>query len=290
MKMTIKKGLSAILAVLLCLSAAGCARGKVDREIKPADTKEKNLCIIDGKEIHFADDTAKQAWKDALIPLLKASMDAEREYGMFVDSDMILNQKKPVVPPSHTCGLLDVNLDGTPELLFHPNGFGGSAGNITYFAFDLATGKCIGSFDGGYKDSWCLYYDTETETVQWIGQYWWRYGWSERDRFVSTLAYDSADGQYKSQSYLRTYLMIDPALGDGYGDPTARYFVRDEEVQMDTFYGAHDAFRNTFIRIPETALTLLRWEDVSEEDDSPAEAARKMAEALIGTEQAFMVP
>ena len=273
-----------VAAALAVLTLCGVA-------CTPRDTHTPSLSgeaytVIHGRRLSFVSEADKQSWIPALAELLEASL-AAKASGEFADEEEVLEHS--AVPDSSDCALFDVNGDGVAELLLFPRGYGGSAGNATYFAFDIRTKACIGRLDGGHDGAWCMYYHTPTDKTHAIGQFWWRYGWDQRDRFVKTIDQSGADGLYTDIPYLEILLTAEGEMSDG-GDPTARYRVGGQAVSMDEFYTAYDAFLTEYVRIPETELVLLSWEDVAGEGNSPSELAARMAQALVSSKQAFLLP
>lgn len=246
----------------------------------------------------FVTDAEKESWTRPLADLLSNVLIPCGEGGELPGHNASADNATPGIPQSYSCGLLDVTADGVPELLVFPLGGGGSSGNAYYQIFDIFTGQEIGDMSGGHADAWCYYYNTETEEAQLYGQYQWRIGWDGRVRFLDQMAILAEDGRYESISYLRTehyFHHIQRVASDGtivleeaYAD--TKYYFNDERVFMDDFYQEYDHFVETCIRIPETALILFSWDDVSAEEDSDPEKGQKMAYALTHSEQAFLAP
>lgn len=68
------------------------------------------------------------------------------------------------------------------------------------------------------------------------------------------------------------------------------YYVREQEVSLDTYYAEFDSFLQRCVRIPETEWHFFYWSTVSNEDDDYAARGEKMAQALISSGQEFTVP
>ncbi len=296
MKIKIKKLFLPILASILCVLCVAC-----NRSARSVDDTA-NRSVIHGKTFHFANDRQRQEWEEPLAKLLSNVLVPYGEHGEIMGTQAAIDPNAPSIPASYTCGLLDITGDGVPELLVHPLGYGGSAGNATYFIYDIYSGQELGSIDGGHEGAWCVYYDTEAEGLQLIGQYWWRYGWPERDRFIKKVKYDPELQQYTEDAYFRTYHVIDavweeaadadPNQSVGWVEsyPSTTFYLHGQEVSMDDYYTEYDRFVKTCIRIPETELVLFYWDDVSDDEDSYEEKGRKMAHALISSEQEFIQP
>lgn len=284
------------LAVILVVLCTACSRS--DKSVD--DTV--NHRVIHEKAIRLVDDKQRQEWEIPLAKLLSNVQVPYGEHGEIMGYQAAVDPNAPSIPACYTCGLLDITSDGVPELLVHPLGYGGSAGNATYFIYDIYSGKELGSIDGGHEGAWCVYYDTEADEYCLIGQYWWRYGWPERDRFIKKVKYDAELQQYTEDDYFRTYHAVDVVWeettdtdssqsvewAEGYSRTT--FYLYSEKVSMDTYYAEYDRFVKTYIRIPETELVLFYWDDISDDEDSYEEKGRKMARALVNSEQAFILP
>ncbi len=300
MRKICQRVLAAGLLVSSCLAFGGC-RGEPETTAPVGCTAD---LIVNGNPVLFVEESQKQTWEEPLAKLLANVEVPYGEKGEILGEEPI-DPDSPSVPMNYCCGLLDVNLDGVPELLVHPFGYFGSSGCATYYAYDIHTGQKIGEIDDGCgEDTWCVYYDIQEERFRLVGQYWLRGGWSARDRYLSFLTYYAELGEYGNDIYLHTFhhidanqeILEDPDPTDSYYVATweeiysnTSYFVDGEMVYLDDYYDAYDRFVADHIRIPETTLQLIRWDDVSEDEDSYEEKAKKMAKALISTDQKFLV-
>ncbi len=285
MHKTMKRWLAAVLAGL-CLLGCSCGKSPTNDKDAPGDADAPAHTLVNGHRINFVPEETKQTWVASIAEMLETSLEAnaawEQEGGYPYPSDSD-------IPSSIYCCLFDVNLDGVAELLLFPRGYSGSSGSATYFVFDIETHAQVGEIYGGFDGEWCVYYSTRMERPDPIGQYWWRFGWDRRSRYVATIVQNPETQQYENAQYLKVSLAVEELLEDG-GDPTAYYYIRHEQVSMDAYYNAYDAFLTDYVRIPETALVLFRWNEVSEETDSIEEKARKMAQALTSSGQEFILP
>lgn len=294
-----RRALAVGLLLSSCLTCAACSKDPVTDSGSPrADL------IVDGTPVLYVDEAQKQTWEEPIARLL-ANVEIPYGEGGEILGVAPLDPDSPSVPRNYRCGLLDIDLDGTPELLVHPDGYFGSSGCATYFAYDIHTGRRVGVIDdGGGTDTWCLYYSTEEKCFRLVGQYWLRGGWAARSRYLSFLEYDVESGEYQNSVYLHTFHAIDLERDEsGDPDPTddvdvivvdeiysdMAYTINGESSYLDEYYHAYDQFVASHIRIPETALQLIGWDDVSEDEDSYEEKAKKMAKALVSTNQAFLI-
>lgn len=274
----------ALGAVLLgCLFQVGCT--------------SEVICTVSRKNIRFADENTKKEWGRQLAKLLSDVRITNDENAFDEDTEA-----ETVIAQSIGCGLLDVTQDGVPELLVYPYGYYGTSGTATYFIYDIYSGEYLGCINGGNSESWCMYYNIETEELTLVGQYWLRNGWFERNRYIVTAAYDN--GVCRESPFLHTYHEISLAedyyvtnddISENYATEgelytKTLYYVRDQEVSLDTYYAEFDSFSQLYVRIPETELKFFYWSAVSNEDDDYAARGEKMAQALISSGQEFAVP
>ena len=308
--MKIKNRLIKIITLILisqvCLSAVSCSRKvpEADAEQGGEETLKAD-CIIAGKEIYFVKDEEKREWKASLAKLLGNVLVPYGEYGEILGYEATLDPNAPIIPQCFQCGLLDITLDGVPELLVHPLGYHGSSGTATYFVYNIFSGQKLGEIDGGNGQSWCFYYDTEYGSLDLIGQYWLRGGWAWRERYITEVFYEKSIMECMEAQFLRTSHEItgeqtdikDEDPDDMFYTATwvetytdTKYYVHGNEVYLDEYYSEYNHFIKTHIRIPETELILFSWDDVSDEEDDYTVKGVKMAEALITSEQKFILP
>lgn len=247
--------------------------------------------MINGKTLSFVSDKELRRLRKPLSKLL-ANME------LFVtDGDDILGSEapdpsSPSIPNCYRCGLFDVTGDGLPELLVHPFGYNGSSGTATYFVYDIPSGRELGSIEGGIAESWCLFYDTADDSAFAVGSYWLRSGWESRRRCISLLEYDEDSGKCYERSYLSTMHAIDKnpsedsSLDEIY--PTTIYKMYNKSVSLDDYYDEYDRFLTECIRIKETELVMIDWDEVCSDKDSNAARGKKMADALLKSGQRFM--
>ena len=292
MKNTIR--IIAIIALFtLCIGALGCANNeKKSREYA-------DFCRIGGRNFYFLSDREKESLREPLIALL--SNETKEIYADTARGEIIgfepYDPNAPTIPEGYRCGLYDVSGDGIPELLVHPRGFYGSSGTVTYFVYDVFTGKKIGEMDGANAELWCVYYFLESDELHSVGTYWRRGGWQERYRVMTVLEYDPISQTCHETYGLYAHLGIDKYFDreppEGEIDefyPYAYYSVEGENAYLDEYYDALDRFHATTVRIPETKLQMISWSDVSEENDDRFARAEKMADALLTSSQKFILP
>ena len=287
------------LSVSVCLSMVGCTSMFKDDAPPSAD------CIINGREFYFVSDETKQEWKAPLAKLLSNVLVPYGELGDILGYEATVDSNAPAIPQSFKCGLMDVTMDGIPELLVHPFGYFGSSGIETYFVYNIYSGQKLGEMGGGNAQSWCFYYDTESDALDLVGQYWLRGGFSWRDRYVTEMIYDDERMECVESKYLSTSHeifgeqtdIVDEDPDDMFYTatwvetyPNTTYYINDQEVYLDDYYAAYDHFVQTSVRIPETELILIRWEEISNEDDDASQKGAKMAEALVNSKQEFILP
>lgn len=254
----------------------------------------------------FLSDPQKSEWKDALILLLDNEKSSLYSDGGDLVGYSYLYPDRPCIEKGYSLALFDINVDGTPELLVNVGG--GSAGNAFYFVYDITTGKEIGNLDGGHSGSWCIYFNRESGKYEAIGQFEWRIGWNGRERHVKrsviTNTVGGKDSYVHETSLTYAYYeldaveleltdeMIEDGCSAAYGElcTGVTFRVNGNETYADDYFDAQDNFTRNYIRIAETGIVLIDWDDVSSGSDSVRVRAEKMAQALISSDQRFLVP
>ena len=70
----------------------------------------------------------------------------------------------------------------------------------------------------------------------------------------------------------------------------AEFRVNGNGASIYTYFSEYDFFLEYYIRIPETALLLVDWDDVCDYDEDQTIRAQKMNEALLSSRQQFINP
>lgn len=150
---------SVLLAGFILLSIVGCS-SKNDNTSNTENNQNVESsdadCIINGRKFYFVDDETKKEWKEPLAKLLSNVLVPYGEHGDILGYEATIDSKAPVIPQCYECGLLDITMDGVPELLVHPSGYFGSSGTATYFVYNIYSGQKLGEIDGGNGQSWCF--------------------------------------------------------------------------------------------------------------------------------------
>ena len=285
------KALVAAIFFVFHMECSDCVRVQ---ENVMAENKE--FCRINGKTIYFLTDDEKEKLREPLVNLL--SNETCVLYADTVKGEIIgyepYDPSLPTVPEGYGCGLYDVTDDGIPELLVHPKGYYGSSGAVTYFVYDILTGRELGSIDGGNAESWCVYYFKDTGELRSVGSYWRRGGWSKRYRVMTFLCYDDQYDICFEEIFLYALLSMDSEknsdakwLGN---DSYARYFVYGEDASLDDYYWEWDWCHVNGLRIPETERQIIKWGDIDSDDDDRFVRSERMVDALLSSAQKFIVP
>ena len=278
------RALALLFAVFIGALSTSCGRntdgtagggGLVD----PDKEAYKAVC----KDINFIPPEAKKEW---IEPLTRLLTNVKRLWEIDPNEE---DGGEEYVVYGYYVGLLDIDMNGTPELLVDVGG--GSSGNAYYYVYDILTGEHIGSLHGAANDnSWCFYVNSESREYELVGQYQLRIGWSGRERFVEK-AWMEEGGVVE-----RLYLLISHDISlaspeeDSYEEKydSCRFYINGEEATLDEYYSEYDNFSENLIRIKETELCLFTWGEVSDEGDSQGERAAKMATALTSSPQRFL--
>lgn len=301
------------LIIVLCVFCGGCrndANEKFESEgslgaasVEKSDEateKVKYIYQMQYVDLAFVPDEQKNEWKSALVSLLNNEKTPVYEKGEGLDGYSYLYPDRPCIEPGDQLALFDVNTDGTPELLVNVGG--GSAGNTFYYVYDLMSGKKIGTLDGGWSNSWCIYFDRTTGRFASIGQFEWRDGWAGKIRFVNKAtipgAMSESNDRLREENLLCAYYTIDKVpvrTTDGEDDQEEIYtgvlfWVNGESATIEEYFYAQDRLTEDLIRIAETGIRLIDWDDVVGRDEEVAVKAEKMADALLSSGQKFVKP
>lgn len=168
--------------------------------------------------------------------------------------------------------LMDMNLDGTPELIAASSG--GSMGNVCLEVYDLESGErlCILGDTPHYND-WdnvylCVHRDNE-------GNYF----------IVNEGALRVGLDRYMITSSLNDQLKFDTIFEEvKSSDDDIQYYCDGKEVNKAEFEKQKAQLKN--YEISETQMKIIYWEDIGTETESAAISA--MADALVGSHQQFI--
>ena len=277
------KSLAIVLAVWML---AGCQQndewlGYEDEEdddaSKQTQTSQKVVHLTSEKSVEFVSDKTKESWRAPLEEFL-----AKVTPHNFPEIDY-----SDPYSGSYAVSLMDLNLDGTPEIILaNP---GGSACNVYYLVYDLLTGERLGDLDGGLVETWDYYYNPADDTIRLMVKFRTQAGYATQHHHVSRIEYNKEQNQYDDQYILQfTYSTDDYGIEEGVA--RAIYVVNGEEVDAETYYEADEEYINTHIRIVDAQKQLFRWVDVVSEDASAEQRAKAMAEALLSSGQEFIKP
>ena len=298
--------ISALLVISFMITLTACSREETvtpDAQVTDISSSSPD-CIIGGKNIYFVSPEAKKEWYEPLAKLLSNVYVPYGEHGEILGYEATTDPNAPVIPDCYECGLLDVTNDGVPELLVSPYGFSGSSGNETYFVYNIYSGQKLGELTGGNGQSWCVYYNTEHDSLKLYGRYWLREGWDVRYRYIKTVNYFESTMECSESCYLNMSQVIiaeptdveDNDSDDIYFEEawtesytSTGYYIWCDEATLDDYYAEYDHYLNTCLRIPETELVLFTWDDVCDDNDSYITKGKKMASALISSEQEFVM-
>lgn len=266
-----------------------------NREAPSDEAEIQTLYYIESKELSFVSDESKEAWREPLKRLL-ANMKQWVRWGDSDEARLVApDSTVPSIEYGHYFGLLDLNMDGIPELLVDVGG--GSSGNAYYCVYDIMSGKCLGYMDGAGDNTWCTYLNTTTGEYELIGQFQLRCGWSGRERYIykaNLLSEANEYGDYIEQSlcFSAYYDLEMVEIAENQYDEvcTASYYAYGEACTMDRYFSAYDTFMETHIRIPETALQLFAYWNICDGETDRFIKAEKMADALLSSPQKFISP
>ncbi len=303
MKNGMKKKLAMLSAILLCLSLFGCGESEESSESETVAAtlgtftySDEDKTVVNGKSIYFAQRDDLLELRPQLVKLLS---NESKPYYDLEDKSIAgytpPDPNSPSIPYCYQCALFDVNLDGVPELIVYPFGYGGSAGNATYFAYDIMTGKQIGYFGSSSAGDWCTYFDLRDGTLKQMAIYTLRSGWAQTTRYVDGLKYNELDDIYYNDEYFCDMHEVDHVRDEEENcwrevPIEDHYSIDGRMVLMEEYYCAYDSFFENCIRLPETEMQLIPWNEISEDDDDNLMRAEKMADALLTSSQRVVLP
>ena len=311
-----------ILALAVCLCSVGCGnrsdgldeKASLDTAASSESSAQTDVTTVEKiryvyqtkyRDLEFLSEEEMQAWREPLVALLSNVKTEVYDACGELIGYTCLYPDRPYVVDGYSVALFDINTDGVPEVLV--DGGGGSAGNAFYFVYDLMTGTELGTMDGGFDDAWCIYFNHTTGAYETIGQFGWRNGWMRRSRYVekAVLTHKSGNVPYLHEvSWITTCYevdhieipMTDKEIEMGYQGayaeiyPIVEFYVYGNPATLDEYLEAQDHFEENYTRIVETGLRLVRWGDVSKDEDDVVVKAEKMADALLAIGQRFLKP
>ena len=291
--MRIKRIIIGILVIFIMIVCAGCqqeaAKDCLDSTVGTESqsqgetiTNAEYIYRISYKDIEFISPETYESWRGPLVKLLSNKAIPYGSGGEIMGYTY-LYPDQPCIANGYQLGLFDFDMDAVPELLVNLGG--GSAGNAYYYVYDIMTGELLGSLGGGFDKSWCAYFNLDTGKYEIIGQFEWRVGWQGKERIMrkATLTNTMSDNQKKivyDTSWLYAYYEIDAAeleltqeeIDDGIHASWheiytgAEFRVNGNGASIYTYFSEYDFFLEYYIRIPETALLLVDWDDVCDYD------------------------
>lgn len=310
MNRLLQKTVVCILMLAFSLSALSCNRfggvqqleteeSSTENFLEETDLSEESQIIetvyrIQYLDYEFISDDIKETWREPLEKLIaniKEPLVENKDILDYVAPDPDL----PSIEPCFHLSLMDLNLDGIPELW--ANLGGGSSGNSFYYIYDIFTGEFLGSYGGAGAGSICAYLNTKTGKVEFFSKYQLRYGACARSRHLDRVSlmknlYEDSLEIY-SESRLSEYYSFDLLYEDDYGYfekySNASYYANGKECTWDDYYNAYDDFYCDYMRIPETALQRIYIYDYDDYKDDRFERAEKIVDALLSLEQEYLI-
>ena len=268
---------------------------KKDKIVLEENCDTTDFCVINGRMINFVSWDEISKLEASIAKLLSNELYPYGEGGD-IYGYTCPDPDSPSVPESYSCGLMDVSGDGVPELLLHPYGYFGSSGTASYKIYDVYSGEYLGIIDDGIGIPWCTYYNIEEDNYSIVCQYYLRGGWPYRHYTHTELAY--IKGEYCSRSFASSKHDIEVEQEtdeDGHECwneiyPNTRYYSDKYSDSLDGYNNSLFDFEQNYIRIPETELILIGWDEVCEYDEDQSVRAAKMARALVTSCQRIVAP
>lgn len=284
----IMKSLAMLLAVWML---AGCQQSSVwmaddeDEDDDDSSTQtqkaDKVVHLTLDKTVEFVSDKTKESWREPLEKFLAKLIPWNWDSGEDIDRVNTYNC-------SYAIALMDINLDGTPELIMATPG--GSACNINYAAFDLYTEEMLLDFGGGYGEVWENVYDIENDTIKVIGKFGMQMGADYQMQFLTQIAYDTEKQEYEQyERFGFFYYSVNPMDPENWYIGTD-YRMNGEPVDVSDYVSAYNDYVNSHVHIVNTVMKLIDWDEVATKEDSAEQRAKAMADALLSSGQEFIKP
>lgn len=281
------KSLAILLAVWMLV---GCQQNggwldeieeKDDDPPQQTQATQKVVHLTVEKSVEFVSDKTKESWRKPLEKFLAKLIPWGWDFGEDIDRVNTYNC-------SYAIALMDINLDGTPELILATPG--GSACNIDYAAFDLYTEEMLLFFGGGYDEVWENVYDIENDTIKVIGKFGMQMGADYQMQFITQIAYDTEKQQYEQfERFYFSYYTVNPMDPENWYIGTD-YRMNNETVAVSDYVSAYNDYVNSHVHIVNTVMKLIDWDEVATEEDSVEQRSKAMAEALLSSGQEFIKP
>lgn len=181
----------------------------------------------------------------------------------------ILNSSDVFFGVGNTYGLMDMDLDGTPELLM--SSWGAYQGSIMIYSLEKGKVKLVDSIlSGNIEDNFAVYLNKNTkkyEVVAQIVEHETSYLYTEYVSVAKKGALDSATKKFAKQIYDVTES----------GSPKYYYYVDGKKVRKS----AYDKAKKSFYSIRTNQKYSEKWYDYNV-DDSPSERKASIDKAFAG--------
>lgn len=277
------KALILSLATVLILSLSACSAPTDGTE--PPDNTEYRIEYID---LDFVTDADKEAWRQPLIALLSKLHVGFYTVELDPDAEAPEDRYEMRVGGSYIA-LMDLNSDGIPEVLE------GYSGRVPYYvAYDLMSGETIGDLSAS---GWCCYFNTDSGVFE-------AYSTSFSQMGVSASSVQLLKAEYSADASIGdtvkdltlfsfseimdqnvTITLDDGRQISGY---STVYEVNGNKSDMFGYYSAMTEFLTTHVLIPGTRISPIVWDDVSSDEEAQEIRAKKMADALLSSDQKFI--
>jgi len=268
-----KRILSALLVLSVLLLLISCSRAQSGGE----DTESTSSVSEEASPFDYVSLTERSGWRDRLIARL-----TEQKSKASADQDFVGNVG---------VGLIDIDLDGTPEVAFsYP---GGSAGNTFFILVDMDSGEEVGSFSPGwYGDKHlgelAIFLDTELNRYSYVGVCNYREGWDTLYTLTYTVSYKEALSEYDQDVLFEAIYRYDIGSSGEIEEPesSVEHYIGGKRASHEDYVHESALFWQRAVKIPESDFVHIEWDNV--EGESGEEKISAMADALINSTQVFI--
>ncbi len=274
-------------------------------------------------DVQYASDEDKETWREDLICALSSpEMKPYNEYYEVPDGTYGKSRATAVRWGSEGVGLIDVTGDGIPELAqlwYH----GGSSGNCGFQLYDIKTGARIGGIStGGWSTpliicdesgkeyqsfadeyvsygEWAIYKHIHTGEYRVFGNF--SYGGGNKEFFFSEMVYDrdtdfyraeqiymyKQDWDHESKTEDNIHVSVSINYGWSFYDDWTGKAEEDANEALEFF----SEVTSNYLLVEGTPIIVIPWSEIEGYSGSTQEElAVKMADALLNSEQKFVVP
>ncbi len=259
--------ISLLASALMCL---GSCNSENDDDDSTSSKKDKKHSYISQEQ--------KNTWYDKLHALLLKSDIHDSDHGIL---------------GSYAAGLMDFNLDNTPELILAYHG--GSMGNLPLEIYDINTGEKLANYDSSMYDknnTACIYVARKNNEYVVLSEKAFRIPPLDSVSFISIIS------SGENSDFINSTNLFYKETTDN--ETNIMYEYQGQSVDKDEYDEKYQQFLEEYEKIEETQLQLfkwsafgkLEWKDLDGKEgvdpESRQSLVNKMTFALLHSSQKFI--